>query len=1020
MDRVQSAAIISNFVLIGSALEIARMLAAAVGQAVGSLLAPVVDAGKEIFRYAKRKHDYVKNLDSNYGELEMEARFLFSRVNDVQREIDRNRVRMQMKNECFTWLSHVEPVEGEVQSLRNRYENATNGSRSLCRFRTLYKLSKDIARKTKSIVDLKNKMNTENILVVEREPDKVQKKFAKRINDVPSLYEHVTKILDYLNDDSIKRIGISGMFGVGKTTILQNLNNEVENRNIFDIVIWVTVSKEGNRGQIQQEILERLNLSAEGNRTEAQRADIISKALEKKKYLLLLDEVFSEINLGRLGISEDHAFGKVVLATRDRLICNSMEVDEEIEVEKLSRDDAWTLFRNFVGDAAVNPTIKPVAERVLRQCGGLPQVIKAVAISLRNTPSKDAWKGTLLKLRSPNMSQLRHMEESFNAFSLFYDKLADESKKCLTYSALFPEDHEIYQDYLIECWKAEGFICRDEALSSARAIGQTLLEDLIRWHLFDRCSNPKYVKMPIIFRNTALGIAYQHSFKLLERDGEEFDDFPPEEQWRDARVVSLIHTNLQSLPERPACSLISTLFLQKNERLATIPTSFFACMSSLKILNLYGTGISSLPGSVSKLTNLRGLYLNDCHELMRLPEEIAQLKNLEVLDICRTGISGLPEVIGRLTCLRCLRTEFTKGVGNKNQIEAPSVGNENHIEAPSVSNENHTEAAQSSEVISVGTIERLGLLEELTIRVDPKESWWSHIAAGIAVEVAKLNRLSTLSFYFPSMECLEAFSRNSVPWKKFTNGANDKFRSFEILIGPYDTNYLREIDTSRPSAPRHLRYCAGEDPPEAIREVLRHACVFELIGHHNIESLSDFGIDEMKCLEVCVVQECKKMTKIIGSDAPAVAAFQWLKELRLIRLHKLNGLCEGSPVSGSFGRLTTLKICDCPNIREVLSCEIIEQLSQLQHLRVEGCSEVTEIIEASIQSGDHLPRLKILELVSLEGLRSICRNETFEWPSLEKIKIISCDRLANLSLRTNNATKLRLISCGEACLNECN
>ena len=46
-----------------------------------------------------------------------------------------------------------------------------------------------------------------------------------------------------------------------------------------------------------------------------------------------------------------------------------------------------------------------------------------------------------------------------------------------------------------------------------------------------------------------------------------------------------------------------------NKNLSTIP-EFFKSMSSFQVLDLHGTGIESLPSSLSSLICLRRLYLN--------------------------------------------------------------------------------------------------------------------------------------------------------------------------------------------------------------------------------------------------------------------------------------------------------------------------------------------------------------------------------------------------------------------------
>lgn len=78
------------------------------------------------------------------------------------------------------------------------------------------------------VVDFRDRMNFEYILLIERNLDRVEKKYFKKIYEVFFLSENVEKLLEYFKVEDIKRIGIYGMFGVGKIIILENLNDEVE------------------------------------------------------------------------------------------------------------------------------------------------------------------------------------------------------------------------------------------------------------------------------------------------------------------------------------------------------------------------------------------------------------------------------------------------------------------------------------------------------------------------------------------------------------------------------------------------------------------------------------------------------------------------------------------------------------------------------------------------------------------------------------------------------------------------
>lgn len=51
-------------------------------------------------------------------------------------------------------------------------------------------------------------------------------------------------VWNHLMEDGVGIMGLYGMGGVGKTTLLKQINNKfLENEDDFDIVIWIVVSK---------------------------------------------------------------------------------------------------------------------------------------------------------------------------------------------------------------------------------------------------------------------------------------------------------------------------------------------------------------------------------------------------------------------------------------------------------------------------------------------------------------------------------------------------------------------------------------------------------------------------------------------------------------------------------------------------------------------------------------------------------------------------------------------------------
>ncbi|KAL1211008.1 putative disease resistance protein [Cardamine amara subsp. amara] len=111
------------------------------------------------------------------------------------------------------------------------------------------------------------------------------------------------------------------MGGVGKTTLLTQINNKfVKKEDVFDIVIWVVVSKDLQIQKIQEEIAKKLGLAGDGwnQKDEDQKSRDIHNVLRRKKFVLLLDDIWAKVNLTKIGVPYPNRENgsKVVFTTR--------------------------------------------------------------------------------------------------------------------------------------------------------------------------------------------------------------------------------------------------------------------------------------------------------------------------------------------------------------------------------------------------------------------------------------------------------------------------------------------------------------------------------------------------------------------------------------------------------------------------------------------------------------------------------------------------------------------------------
>ena len=191
----------------------------------------------------------------------------------------------------------------------------------------------------------------------------------------------------------------------------------------------------------------------------------------------------------------------------------------------------------------------------------MPLLINRVASTFRRKDNIHIWSDELRSLqRCPNV-KVQGMDELIEFLKFCYEDLDDEVKKaCFLYGAIYPEDYEIYKDYLLECWRAEGFIHDTSEFRVARGIGHSIMKELISVSLLEKSEKMNHVRMNKVIRTMALNISSRRcNFNILVKPHEGLQEAPDEVEWQKANRISLMDSKLGTLPKMPDCNKLSTL-----------------------------------------------------------------------------------------------------------------------------------------------------------------------------------------------------------------------------------------------------------------------------------------------------------------------------------------------------------------------------------------------------------------------------------------------------------------------------
>ncbi|KAB2032670.1 hypothetical protein ES319_D05G391500v1 [Gossypium barbadense] len=908
-------------------------------------------------QYHRKLNDYVRNFKRTRDELNC-------KMEDIELQLKAELLRPLgkiPKKGVENWLKAVKEMIREAQVVENKVSNG----RYLCRACN-GKLVDEKTREMKEFLD--NAPNASEGLAMDGPSAGLPLPTSELVGEEAVRNE----IWACLMQEEVSKIGVWGMGGVGKTTIMKHIHNDLLKQQRFERVIWVTISKEFNVMKVQDNIASALESKEYLDKEEdkLRRAAILSEMLKKAgKHVLILDDVWDKVSLEEVGIPEPNGSNgcKLVLTTRSEHVCKYMGC-KVIKVEPLSEEEALILFLSEVGPNMVqNQTLMPTLKLVVKECAGLPLTIVVIAGTLRGEVDPLIWKNTLRELKE-RIGKVKEAEDKvIESLKVSFNHLKDEKMKhCFLHCALYPEDYKIWKYELIECWIEEGFIDDMSTRQEMKDKGHVILKKLEDNCLLENVSS-ETVKMHDAVRDMALSITRMNPRYMIQA-GLQLEELPEKEQWSpDIEKVSLMYNSISEifidvLPTK--CQLLTTLLLQFN-LIKKIPYSFFTNMPCLRVLNLSFTWIESLPNSISELKNLTTLLLSCCSGLRDLPC-LSMLQELKKLDLFGTKIEEVPEGMDMLIKLRYLRLQVF-----------------------------------SLKEIPAGLLPKLVHLQHLGFDV------YNEKTSLKAEEMEPLKKLECFTGRFENINEFNKFISSMQQSKKNLIKYHLQVGSTSRLLTGDKTVTIFGVQNWEGELIMH---------PIEIQELNIIRCDY---SRNLVDDNSSFknAID----LRVCRISECEGIECVVSLSSFASSSahpFQSLEVLYLCDLPKLSALImKGEGIgsattstvapSATFSHLKKITISKCSSIKTLLPHWLLPNLQNLEEISVSFCDEVVEILGAATSEVEekgsdalikfHLPKLRELKLLYLPNLKSICsKSGVMVCDSLQLIQVLNCYKLKRI------------------------
>ncbi|KAI5408645.1 hypothetical protein KIW84_054470 [Lathyrus oleraceus] len=772
------------------------------------------------------------------------------------------------------------------------------------------------------------------------------------------------ELLDELKDDNNYMIGLQGMGGTGKTTLIKEVGKTLKQSKQFTQIIDTAVSFSPNIKKIQDDIAGPLGLKFDDCNESDRPKKLWSRLTNGEKILLILDDVWGDIDFNEIGIpySDNHKGCRIVVTTRSLLVCKKLGCNKTIQLDLLSEEDAWILFKRHASLSETSTEFfLDKGRKIANECKRLPIAIVVIASSLKGEQHRNEWDVALKSFQKP--MSIHGVDDElvkiYNCLKFSYDNMRNEKAKSLfLLCSVFREDEEVLTERLARLAIGGGLFGEDYG-SYQDARSQVVIS---KNKLLDSCllleADQGIVKMHDLVRDAAQWIAnkeiqtvqvYDKNQKAMVEREKNIKYLLCEGKPKDVFSCKLDGSKLEIL--------IVILCREEGDKLSNIkvPDSFFENNTGLRVfvcdfffLNL------SLPQSIQSLQNIRSLIfrsgmLGDISILGNLP-------SLETLDLSGCRINELPSGITKLDKFRLLKLEHCSISWNNpfEVIERCSllqelyfVGSFNHccreITLPTlqmfcVADGSGIDYSSSSKCVSID-YENEFFLSETTLKYCMQEA-----------EVLKLGRI-------------EGVWRNIIPEiVPLDHGMNDL-----VVLGLSCISQLQcLIETKHTSS--------------QVSHVFSKLVKLHLEKMENLEELciGPLSFDTFKSLEDLSIGNCKHLRSL----------FKCNLSLRNLKKVSLNSC----PMLISLFELSTARSLVLLEILEIIDCEGLEYII-LDERKGEGSRR--EIIDDDSKSLDPMfLKLKALEIRKCPNFKVILPFvSAHDLPALESITMRSCDKL---------------------------
>ncbi|KAM3359131.1 hypothetical protein P3S68_022064 [Capsicum galapagoense] len=241
-------------------------------------------------------------------------------------------------------------------------------------------------------------------------------------NDMKRIIQHLIQ-----GANELDVVPIVGMGGQGKTTCARKVYNSDAIVSHFDVRAWCIISQTYNRRELLQEIFSQVTGSKDKGDKDDILADELRKSLMKKRYLIVLDDMWNCMtwdNL-RLCFPDGGNRSRILVTTQLEKVGEHVKRHTDLYfLPFLTPDESSKLLQKKVFQREdCPPELHDVSQEVAKRCKGLPLVIILVAGIIKRKKMEASW---WHEVKNSLLSYLGESEGyGLSTMKLSYDNLPD-------------------------------------------------------------------------------------------------------------------------------------------------------------------------------------------------------------------------------------------------------------------------------------------------------------------------------------------------------------------------------------------------------------------------------------------------------------------------------------------------------------------------------------------------------------------------------------------------------------------